>query len=258
MRTLAGLFTFLGLAAITEGAIVTKWVEYEQGGASLRGYLAYDNSRAGARPLVLVFHDWDGINDYEMLRSKALAKMGYVAFAADIFGKGAKVDTVAERSALVQEFYNNLDLFRARAEAGLSEALKQPNVDAKRVAAIGYCFGGGTALELARDGANLLGVVSFHGTLQTKRPMVKNAFRGKVLVLAGGADPFVPKQHIESLKQEMKNAGVPVRVVSYPGAMHAFTIKGSEKMGLKGVAYNAKADKGSWEEMKKFFERVLR
>lgn len=249
--------SLLVVAACSSASIVTKTIDYDFNGMPLRGYLAYDNAKTGWRTGIVVFHDWDGVNDYEKMRCRMLAEKGYVAFAPDVFGRDAKLDTIPERQAMTEKLYADPINFRKIAEKGLEQLFRaNVKVASNHVFAIGYCFGGASALELARDGTNLRGIVTFHGSLATKKPMVKNSFKGKVLVLTGGADPFVPKEQVDGLVQEMKGVGVDVRVVTYPGVGHAFTVKGSENMGLKGVAYDAHADQESWKALMAFLKEL--
>lgn len=260
MKKLTALACLASLLAIVPGdaALVQKTVPYRSAdGALLEGYAVYDSSWKQNRPLVLIFHDWDGPGSYERMRAEMLARLGYVAFVADIYGKGVRPQGAKAASAESGKYYKDPELLRTRAKAALNEALKLPKVGATKVGAIGYCFGGSTALELARTGAPLVGVVSFHGGLATQLHAAKGTLRGQVLALHGAADPFVPPAEVEHFKSEMENAGAKYRIVQYPGAVHAFTIKGSEKLGLKGAAYNAEADRKSWIEMKTFFRQVF-
>ncbi|WP_205499677.1 dienelactone hydrolase family protein [Rufibacter psychrotolerans] len=177
--------------------IKTQLVEYREGNTTLEGYLAYDASRKGKLPAVLVVHEWKGISDYTRQRCDQLARMGYVAFAADIYGKGVRPTTPQAMGAESGKYKNNIPLLRQRVNAGLAQLKKQPNVDAARVAAIGYCFGGTTVLELARSGAQVAGVVSFHGGLGTPNPADAANIKAKVLVAHGAIDPFVPQAELD-------------------------------------------------------------
>lgn len=248
----------LGLAGIAEAKIVTKTVDYRQGDTVLEGYLAYDDSIRGKRPGVMVVHEWNGLGSYVKKRVEQLAGLGYVAFGADIYGKGVRPVTM-EASAKEAGKYRSGDrkLLRARAVAGLDELRGNPLVDPSRVAAIGYCFGGTTVLELARSGAELRGVVSFHGGLDTPDPADARNIRAKVLVLHGAADPHVPPQQAAAFQDEMRKAGVDWYMVFYGGAVHSFTNPESGNDPSRGVAYNEKADRRSWEAMKSFFAEIF-
>ena len=254
LLTVAGLF---GMVSSAEAKMVTQAVEYEQGGVALEGYLAYDDSFAGKRPGVLIFHQWMGLTDYEQGRARQLAELGYVAFAADIYGKGVRPADNKAAGAEATKFRNDIPLMRARARAGLEELRGLPQVDPARVAAIGYCFGGGVALELARSGAELAGVVSFHGSLSTPHPEDARNIRAKVLVLHGALDPAVPIPQVEALIKELSAAQVEFQVVLYSGAVHAFTQLGAGNDPSKGAAYNAAADRRSWQAMRDFFNEIF-
>ncbi|MBJ6724502.1 dienelactone hydrolase family protein [Geomesophilobacter sediminis] len=247
------------LAAQTaEARIVTKTVEYQQGGTTLEGYLAYSDTVKGKRPGILVVHEWTGVGPYVKHRAEQLAAMGYVAFAADIYGKGVRPAT-PELAAKEAAKYRGPDrtLIRARAQAGLDQLARFPQTDPKRLAAIGYCFGGTAVLELARSGADVLGTVSFHGGLDTPNPADASRIRGKVLALAGADDPIVPPPQVAAFQQEMRNAKVDWQMNLYGGAVHSFTNPDAGNDPSKGVAYNAKADRRSWEAMKAFFAEIF-
>ncbi len=251
---------FLMLAVKTNAAIRSETVEYKQGDATLEGYLAYDDAIKGARPGVLVVHEWWGINDYIRKRTEQLAALGYTAFAADIYGKGNRAKTREEAMALAGKFRSGNDrtLLRARANAALDVLKKNPMVDPKRIAAIGYCFGGTAALELARSGADVAGVVSFHGGLATPNPDDAKNVKAKVLVLTGADDPSVKPEQVMAFEDEMRKAGVDWYLVSYSNAVHGFTNPDNGTDNSRGAAYNEKADKRSWEAMKDFFEEIFK
>jgi dienelactone hydrolase len=246
------------IAQTAQARVVTKTVEYRQGNAVLEGYLAYDDSIKGKRPGVLVIHEWTGINAYIKKRVEQLAALGYVAFAADIYGKGVRPST-PELAGKEAAKYRGKDrsLLRARGAAGLDTLVSFPEVDAGRLAVIGYCFGGTAALELARSGADLRGTVSFHGGLDSPNPADALKIRGKVLVLHGADDPHVPPEQVAAFQQEMRLAKVNWEMVYYGGAVHSFTNPDSGNDPSKGVAYNAQADRRSWEEMKLFFAEIF-
>jgi dienelactone hydrolase len=247
------LFSTLGLRA----AIQTETVDYKQGDTTLEGYVAYDDSISGKRPGVLIVHQWMGLTDYEKMRAKMLAQMGYVAFCADIYGKGILPQSTKEAGALAGKYKGDRQLLRARVNAGL-DALKQNElVDPDRVAAIGYCFGGTTVLELARSGAQLNGVVSFHGGLDSPTPADGKNIKCKVLCLAGANDPFQKPDDLAAFQKEMRDSGVDWQIVFYGGAVHAFTQPDVGKLGLPGAQYNEKADKRSWQAMKDFFAEIF-
>jgi dienelactone hydrolase len=254
------LLLFMVLAMKANAAIRTETVVYTHGETLLEGYLANDDSVKGPRPGVLVIHEWWGINDYIKRRTGQLAQLGYVALAADIYGKGNRATTREEAMALAGKFRGGADrgLLRGRANAGLEVLKKNPLVDPKRVAAIGYCFGGAAALELARSGADLAGVVSFHGGLGTPNPDDARNIKGKVLVLTGADDPSVKPVQVIAFEDEMRRASVDWYLVTYGNAVHAFTNPGNGADNSKGTAYNEKADKRSWQTMKDFFGEIFK
>lgn len=249
------LLTYLAVPVLA--AIKTETVEYKQGDTVLEGYLAYDDAVKGPRPGVLVIHQWLGLTDNEKMRAEMLAKLGYVAFAVDIYGKGIRPKDSGSAGAEATKYRQNLPLFRDRLTAGLQTLLKNPNVDPKRVAAIGYCFGGGGALELARSGANIAGVVSFHGSLATTMPATPGQVKAKVLVCHGADDPFVPMKDVQGFLDEFRAAGADYQFIAYSGAVHSFTQNEAGNDNSKGAAYNASADKRSWQAMKDFFAEIF-
>ena len=249
---------FMGLAVSADAAVITKLVEYKQGTTVLEGYLAWDDATTAKRPGILVVHEWTGINPYIQQRVESLAKMGYVAFAADIYGKGIRPATPAEAGKIAGIYKSDRSLLRARVNAGLDVLKAQKAVDLQRIAAIGYCFGGTTVLELARSGADVTGIVSFHGGLSTPTPQDARNIKAKVLALHGADDPFVKADEVAAFQEEMRAAGVDWQFVSYAKAVHGFTNPDNGSDNSKGAAYNEKADKRSWEAMKQFFAEIFR
>src|SRR3972149_8752700 len=223
----------------------TESVEDKQGENMLEGYLANDNAVKGKMPGVLVVHEWWGNNAYSKRRAEQLARLGYVAFALDMYGKGIVAKDAKEAGALAGTYRNDRKLMRERANAGLEVLRKHELTDTKRMAAIGYCFGGTTILELARSGTPLAGFVSFHGGLDTPDPKDAANIKGKVLVLHGGDDPYVTAEQMAAFQDEMRKAGVDWQVVVYGGAVHSFTNPESGNDKSKGLAYDEKADKRS-------------
>jgi len=246
------------LAAEAQAAIRTQAVEYKQGETVLEGYLAYDDAVAGKRPGVLVVHEWMGLNPYAKRRAEQLAGLGYVAFACDIFGKGVRPKDTKEAGALAGKYRGDRALMRARAAAGLDVLRNNSRVDPGRIAAVGYCFGGTTALELARSGADLAGVVSFHGGLDTPTPEDARNIKGKVLALHGADDPFAPAAQVAAFEEEMRKGGVDWQLVLYGGSVHGFTNPDNGSDNAKGLAYSEKADRRSWEAMKAFFAEIFK
>jgi len=252
----AAMMVFAAQSALA--GVVGKTVEYRQGDTVLEGYLAYNDSIKGKRPGVLVIHEWTGLGAYERKRADQLAKLGYVAFAADIYGKGVR-PAGPEPAAKEAAKYRGSDrsLIRARGAAGLGKLASLPQVDPERLAVIGYCFGGTAALELARSGAKLRGTVSFHGGLNTPDPTDAKNIRGKVLVLHGADDPNVKPAEVDAFQKEMRQAKVDWQMVYYGGAVHSFSNPKSGNDPSKGAAYDEKADRRSWEAMKQFFAEIF-
>jgi dienelactone hydrolase len=248
--------SLLALLTPAFAEIKTAAVSYKDGDVELEGFVAYDDVKAGLRPGVLVIHDWTGVQDYTKMRTKQLAELGYVAFAADIYGKGVRPTDPKDCAAEAGKYKGDLPLLRKRVTLGLEQLKLQPNTDPKKLAAIGYCFGGTTVLELGRSGADLNGVVSFHGGLGTTLPAEK--VKPRILVLHGADDPFVKPEEVAAFKAEMEKAKADMQFISYPGAVHSFTRKTAGNDPSKGNAYNEAADKASWAEMKKFFGEIFK
>jgi dienelactone hydrolase len=258
MKRVAFLFSFLFLtSAPAFAAIIAEPVEYKDGDTTLQGFIAYDDATEAKRPGVLVVHEWKGPGSYTERRVRQLAELGYVAFAVDMYGKGVRPQTHEEAAKVSGIYRSDRDLMRSRAKAGLTVLKDHPLVDSSKMAAIGYCFGGATVLELARAGEDLKGVVSFHGALTTPKPAAPGAVKAKVLVLRGGKDAFVTPEEVEVFKREMKDAGADFREEVYPDAVHSFTVEEAGTDVSKGMAYNAEADKQSWEAMKTFFGEIF-
>ncbi len=258
MRTFIAFLVVLVLATQASAAVRTEAVNYKQGDAVLEGHLAWDDAAKGKRPGVLVVHEWWGRNRYADKRAEQLAALGYVALAVDMYGKGIVTEDAARAGELSGQFKKDPALLRARITKALEVLKADKRVDPAKIAAIGYCFGGTTVLELARSGAPVLGVVSFHGGLQTANPDDAKNIKGRVLVLAGGDDPFVPPPQVNAFEDEMRNAGVDWELNLYGGAMHAFSNPEVDKYKLNGAVYNRKADHRSWEAMKRFLAEIFR
>jgi dienelactone hydrolase len=246
-------------AACAAGAaqVKTEALTYQVGDKTMVGYLARPADASGDRPGILVVHEWMGLNAYAKKRAEQLAELGYVALAADIYGDGKVAADIPEAQKLSGALKADRPELRARAAAAL-EALKGvKGVDPKRLAAIGYCFGGTTVLELARSGADLRGVVSFHGALDTPLPAAAGAIHASVLACHGADDPYVPAKDVAGFEDEMRKAGADWQLIKYSGAVHSFTNPDSGHDPSRGVAYNAAADRRSWEAMKSFFRELF-
>jgi dienelactone hydrolase len=245
------------ISAASQAKIHTETVEYKEGKHVLEGYLAYDDANPKPKPGIVVVHDWMGLSDNTKMRAQLLAELGYVALAADIYGKGIRPKSNEEAGQLASNYKDHRNVLRARVRAAYDVLAKDPHVNNKKMAAIGYCFGGTTALELARSGAPLEGTISFHGGLSTPNPKDAKNIKGRVLVLHGGSDPFVGPAEVNSFVEEMNAANINWTMVSYGPAVHAFTIKEAGNDKKKGAAYDAEADRASWEEMKRFFNEIF-
>ena len=258
MKTLILTILMALVALSTSAEVKMDKVTYKQGDTVLEGYVVYDTALKGPLPGVVLVHDWMGVGEYVQMRARQIAALGYVAFVADIYGQGVRPMNTQEASAQAGKYRADRALLRARARAALDQILENRQVDPKRVAAIGYCFGGGTVLELARSGAPLAGVISFHGNLDTPHPEDARQIKGKVLVLHGADDPYVPAAAVDAFQKEMKDAHVDWEFTAYGGAVHAFTQKGAGDDPSKGAAYNASADARSFDRMKSFFAEIFK
>jgi dienelactone hydrolase len=241
-----------GLAAVVE-----KAVDYQAGAVMCEGFHAYDDSQTGRRPAVLIVHQWTGLSDYEKMRARMLAELGYNVFALDVYGKGVRPPGPPASAQEAGKYKADRALYRERLKAGLAVLLGDERTDVTKVSAIGYCFGGMGALELARSGAKVAGVVSFHGGLDSPAPEDAKTILAEVLVLHGDADPFVPQADVAAFEKEMQAAKVSYHLVRYPEVVHAFTQKMAGDDPSKGAAYDAQADAASWVEMRKFFDRLF-
>lgn len=252
------LFTSLILTGYGDAlaAVKTKTVSYSYEGVTMRGYLAWDDAVQGKRPGVLVVHEWWGLNDYAKRRAEQLAQLGYVALAADMYGEGKFTDHPEEAGAMAESVRKNLKIWLGRAHAALQTLREQDNVDPSRIAAIGYCFGGATVLQLAYSGADLKAVASFHGSLPV--PESTKAIKAKILILHGADDTHVKPEDVQKIKSVLDQGKVPYKFVSYPGAVHGFTVPDADKRGMKGIGYNAEADRLSWQEMITLFQEVFK
>ncbi len=247
----------IALARTASAEVVGERVVYRQGSEELEGYLAYDDKVQTPRPGILVIHEWTGIGPYVEGRCRRLAELGYIAFAPDMYGKGIRPQDPAEAGEWSGKFKKDRPLTRSRAFAGLEVLQKHPFTDPSRIAVIGYCFGGMVALELGRGGADVKGIVSFHGVLGTPNKEDARNIKGRVLVLHGGSDPHVSDAQVKEFEDEMRAARVPWKIVVYGAAVHSFTNPDSGDDPSKGVAYNAEADRESWDEMQRFLDAIF-
>lgn len=259
-RLLAGAFVMLCLQGLSFAAVQEKEITYSSGDTTLKGFLAWDESVQGERPGVLVVHEWWGHNDYARKRARMLAEMGYTAFAVDMYGDGKLAQHPDDAGKFAGEVKADMAQAEARFRAALELLQNQPTVNSGKVAAIGYCFGGGIVLEMARRGVDLDGVVSYHGMLATDTPAERGRVKARVLVFNGADDPFVPAAQVEAFEKEMASAGVTYMLINYPGVKHSFTVPDADKLGRKfnlPLAYDSKADADSWLRTKRFFDSLF-
>jgi dienelactone hydrolase len=248
----------LGLLAATACAEVqTKTIEYQHDGTVFRGYLAWDEAIEGQRPGVLVVHEWWGLNDYARQRARQLAELGYVAFAADMYGEGKTVDHPQEAGQMAAQVRANVQQWRGRATEALSVLKSQPHCDPERLAVIGYCFGGSTALQLAYSGADIDAVATFHAALPAPTPAEAQQIKAQLLINHGADDPFIAQDAIDTFRKTLDQAQARYEFVSYPGARHSFTVPSADAVGSEGMKYDESADKQSWNKMKTLFSRTL-
>jgi dienelactone hydrolase len=259
LTIVAAMFMAAAMAS-AEVKIQATEAEYSDNGVVMKGYLANVEDIKGKRPGVLVVHEWWGHNEYARKRARMLAELGYVALAVDMYGNGKQATHPDEAGKFSSELMKNFDLAKGRFLSALNFLKRQPMVDPDRIAAIGYCFGGGVVLNMARQGADLKGVASFHGGLAAVKPAVPGTIKAQILVLHGGDDAFVTKEQIDAFKKEMKEAGAELSFVSYPGAKHSFTNPDADEYAKKynlELGYNAEADRESWDELKKFLAKIF-
>ena len=257
MKTAVSLLIVAALAVSAHAKVKSQLVEYKQGDTVYEGYLAYDDAIKGKRPGVLVVHAWMGLDDNAKKRADMLAGLGYVAFAADIYGKGIRPKNGDEAKKLAGKYKSDRKLLREHVNAGFAALLKQPNVDAAKTAAIGFCFGGTTALELARSGAAVGGVVTFHGGLDSPTPADGKNIKAKVLVLHGAADPNTSANDLAAFQKELADAKVDWQLIEYGGAVHCFSDQTAGTDASGGCAYDATADARSWAAMRSFFDEIF-
>ena len=240
-------------------SVKSETVSYTLDSLTMNGFVAYNEASDAKRPVVLIVPEWWGLNDYTKSRAKQLAALGYLAIAVDMYGNGTTADNPEMAGKLATPFYQNPQIAKARFDAALNKIKTYPMADTTKIAAIGYCFGGGIVLNVARLGENLKGVVSFHGSLMGV-PADKNLLKANILVCHGEADQFVKPEEVAKFKKSMDDIGAPYTFKSYPDATHAFTNPAATETGKKfnmPIAYNAKADTASFNEMKTFFGKIF-
>jgi dienelactone hydrolase len=257
-RTVAIVMGWLVLVGSASATLKTKKIAYKDGNVECQGFLAWDDAVKGPRPGVLVLHEWWGLDDYARGRAEQLAKLGYVAFAADMYGNGKVAEHPREAGQLAGKVRANVQDWRKRAASALDVLASQPQCDKNKLAAIGYCFGGSTALQLAYSGADLKAVVTFHAALPAPTPEEARQIKAAILVCHGADDKFIPDQAIKSFRDALDKAGVKYEFVSYPDTVHSFTVPGADKHNIAGMKYNKTADEDSWKRMKSLLASKLK
>ncbi|MFO0573211.1 MAG: dienelactone hydrolase family protein [Polyangia bacterium] len=251
----------LACAGPARAEVKTQEIEYKQGQTPLTGFIAWDDAlgdkKTGKRPGVLVIHEWWGHNQHARNQAVRLAKAGYVGFALDMYGKGKLAQHPKDAMAFVAEATKDPAQLKARFDAALARLKAVPQVDPGKIAAIGYCFGGGVALDMARAGEDLAAVATFHGSLSSKMTAKKGAIKPRILVLTGADDPMIGAPQVEAFRKEMTDAGARFEIVSYPGVKHSFTNPDADKAGVPGLGYSATADTESWDALLKFLREVF-
>ncbi|HVJ87720.1 MAG TPA: dienelactone hydrolase family protein [Caulifigura sp.] len=231
------------------GAVQTKTISYKHGNKEFKGFLAWDDASSAKRPGILVVHEWWGLNDYARERAKQLASEGYIAFAADMYGDGKTTEHPDEAGKMAAMVRQNADDWVARATEALNVLKAQPQCDASKLAAIGYCFGGSTALQLAFSGADLKAVASFHGALPVPTADQVKKTKATLLICHGAKDSFIKDETIQAFRNALDAGGADWEMDYYAGAVHSFTVKDADKVGNPGMKYDAKADQRSWARM---------
>ncbi len=257
---MAALLVAAGLLAGTQmarAAIRTQSFDYKDGDVVLEGFIAWDDAKSGKRPGVVVYPQWTGPTAFERSQAVDLAKLGYVAMVADVYGKGIHPAAPKESGAMMGKYMANRPMLRVRVKAGLDRLLKDPHVDATRIAATGYCFGGASVLELGRQGADVKALVTFHGSLSNPTPADAKNIKGAVLVLHGTDDPAAGPEEVATFRKEMKDAGTDFTYVSYSGTRHGFMMPSSGSDNTQSSAYNERSAKRAWQAMKDFLAETI-
>jgi dienelactone hydrolase len=257
LRQITALILLCLMVGTAHAKVVTRSVSYSQGSAALEGYLAYDDTISGKAPGILVVHEWWGLNDYARGRAEKLAQLGYVAFAVDMYGKGKATEHPDQAGAWMKEITNNMAAWQARALAGLEVLKKQPQVDPQRLAAIGYCFGGATVQVMAYSGADLKGIVSFHGSLVPPSPAQGKQTKAKMLICHGAQDPMNQPEALGKYVTALNATTIDWQLVAFGNTRHAFTNPEAGQYGMAALAYNPASDLRSWQYMRFFFKEIF-
>ncbi len=248
----------LSFSGVLSAKVVNETVTYKDGDTQLKGEIYYDDAIEGKRPGILVIHEWWGLNDYAKKRATMLAEMGYVAFAADMYGENKVTSHAKDAKGWMKQITSNVDAWQKRANLGLDVLKNHKFTDAANTAAVGYCFGGATAMQMAYAGSAVNGVVSFHGSLPPANESQAKAINTEIMIAHGNADPFVPDEKVSKFKAALDNADVKYDFHGYDGAKHAFTNPGASEYGIGALAYDENADTQSWNEMQSFFKKIFK
>lgn len=255
MITLLMALSLLSIPAYS--AMHKEEITYQHGDTRLKGYLFWDDAFEGKRPAIMVVHEWWGLNDYALLRAEMLAESGYVAFAADMYGDGKITRHAKDAQGWMQQITGNIELWRERALLGLKQLLSHENVDTGKTAAIGFCFGGATVMQMAYTGAELDGVISVHGSLPPATPEQAQAVKASALILHGGSDGFIPQERVTQFSTALNDAGVDWEMITYGGAKHAFSNPYADGYGIDGLAYHENAERRAWARTLLFLEDLF-
>lgn len=247
----------VGLACAVNADIKSEVVDYRDGEVALQGRIYNDASVTGRKPGIIVVHEWWGLNDHAKQRAQQLAELGYVAFAVDMYGKDKVTQHPDQAQAWMSEITSNVDAWQRRALIALDLLREHPAVASDKLAAIGYCFGGATVMQMAYAGADLAGVASFHGSLPPAAPEQARRIKAAVYVAHGDADAFVPQERVAAFKSALADAQVDLQFTAFPGVKHSFTNPAAASYGIENVQYDAEADATSWRELQDFFARIF-
>lgn len=256
-QLIAGSLICFAFILNAQAKVITKEVKYTEAGDEYTSFISYDDQIKGQRPGVLVVHEWWGLDDYAKRRMEMLAKLGYMAFAVDMYGTGKVTDNPEQAKAWMTEATTDVEWWRERAIAGIKRLKQHELVLKDKVAAVGYCFGGGTVIQLAYGGANLKGIVSFHGSLPVAEEDSFGNIKAKMLIAHGNSDPFIPRQMLTNFQDQLDKAGADWNMITYGNTLHAFTNPKSDSRGIAALKYNKSADQHSWKAMQLFLEEIF-
>lgn len=242
---------------ISNAKVISKAVTYTEAGEEYTSYVSYDDSIKGKRPGVLVVHEWWGLDDYPRKRAEMLARLGYVAFAVDMYGSGKVTDKSEQAKIWMTEATTDVEWWRERAIAGIKRLKQHKLVDSTKIAAIGYCFGGGTVIQLAYGGLDINGIVSFHGSLPIAEQEAFGKIKAKMLIAHGNADPFIPREVVTRFQDTLDKAGADWNMITYGNVLHSFTNTKSDSRGISALKYDKQADEHSWKAMQAFFKEIF-